>query len=400
MPNPVLAALGRPFRLGIAGGAPPSMIGPVHRIAAAMDGRFALVAGVLSSRPERARDEGRAIGLPESRCYASVAEMIARERGRKDGIEALAIVTPNDSHAEYLRAALEADLDVMMEKPLCNDLDAALGLQNLVRRTGLAVALTHTYSGYPMLREMRTRILAGEIGAVRLVHVDYLAGGLATKVEAAPDAAKRWRLDPAISGPSLVLGDIGTHAHHLVAFVTGLPVESVSAEVGTLVPGRRVHDIAQVRLRLAGGARGRIEACNAAAGASNELAIRVFGETGHLAWEHRAPSRLRRANLDGDVTTVGAGQPNLTAAANDATRLGRPGHPEGLHEAVANLYCGLADLMLARRGLAPPGDAARLTPSIDDGVAGLAFVVACLESSGRDGATVRLPRGAEPTGRA
>ncbi|WP_170182048.1 Gfo/Idh/MocA family protein [Phreatobacter stygius] len=388
MPNPVLERFGRPFRLGLAGGAPPSLIGPVHRTASVMDQRFQLVAGVLSSRPERALTEGRAAGLAEDRCYASVEAMISGEARRPDGIEAVAIITPNDSHARYVRLALEGGLDVMVEKPLCNDLGEALALADLARRTGRAVALTHTYSGYPMIRDMRARIEAGEIGQIRLVQVDYMAGGLATRVEDAPDAARRWRLDPAVSGPSLVLGDIGTHAHHLVGFVTGERLASVSADVGTLMPGRRVHDIAQVRFRLGNGARGRIDACNAAAGASNQVSLTVYGETGHLRWEHRHHGRLVQANLDGDIRIIGSGQPNLTDMAKAATRLMRPGHPEGLQEAVANLYCGLADEMLARRGLAPA--AATLTPSIADGVAGLAFVEACLASSAAGGAHVEL----------
>jgi predicted dehydrogenase len=390
MPNPVLAALGRPLRLGIAGGAPPSMIGPVHRMAAEMDGRFRVVAGALSSKPERARAEGLAIGLAEDRCYGSVEDMIAREAARADGIDAIAVMTPNDSHTRYLRAACEAGLDVMIEKPLCNDLAEAAELAALVKRSGVAVAITHTYAGYPMLREMRARIVRGDIGAVRLVTVEYFSGGNATLIEATPEGAKRWRLKPEISGPSLVLGDIGTHAHHLVAYVTGLPFDSVSADVGMLLPGRRVHDLAQVRFRLKGGARGRLDVCNAAAGTSNELAIRVFGETGHIAWEHRDPTRIRVARLEGDVTTIGAGQPNLSADAKAATRCDRPGHPEGMTEAVATLYAGFADMILARRGLAPETDLARLTPGIADGVAGLAFVMACLESSAADGAVTPL----------
>jgi predicted dehydrogenase len=388
--NPILAALGRPFRLGIAGGAPPSMIGPVHRIAAAMDQRFALVAAVLSSQPERSRAEGRAIGLPEDRCYGSVAEMIASEARRDDGIEALSVITPNDSHARYMRMALDAGLDVMVEKPLCNDLVEALSLRDVAAQTGRAVAITHTYSGYPMIREMRSRILGGEIGDVRLVQIEYMAGGLATRVEEAPDADKRWRLKPEISGPSLVLGDIGTHAHHLVSFVTSQPFESLSAEVGTLMPGRRVQDIAQIRFRLKGGARGRLDACNAAAGTSNQVSIRVYGELGHMQWEHRKHGRLSIANLDGDVRIIGGGQSNLTAAGKDATRLMRPGHPEGLHEAVANLYCGFADRMLAQRTGQTLTEAAYLTPSIEDGVVGVAFVAACLDSSAAGGAVVSL----------
>jgi predicted dehydrogenase len=389
MTNPVLAAFGRPFRLGIVGGAPPSMIGPVHRVASTMDQRFTLVAGVLSSRPERSRAEGIAIGLAEERCYGSVEELIAKERVRDDGIEALAVITPNDSHAAYLKLAMSAGLDVMIEKPLCNELSEARALRELAASTGCAVVVTHTYSGYPMVREMRARLLAGEIGAVRLVLVEYLAGGLATAVELGPDADKRWRLKPERSGPSLVLGDIGTHAHHLASFVTGQPFATVSADVGTLLPGRKVHDVAQVRFRLAGGARGQLEVSNAAAGMSNHMRLRVFGEAGHMEWVHRTHNELSIAALNGEIRTIATGQPMLTIDAQSSSRLMRPGHPEGLQEAVANLYCGLADMMLARRGR-PTSGAPRLVPTIDDGVAGLAFVMACLESSDRDGVVVWL----------
>ena len=389
MINPVINALGRPFRLGIVGGAPPSMIGPVHRIAASMDRRFELVAGMLSSRPERSRSEGMAIGLPEARCYGSIEDFLAKERVRDDGVEALAIITPNDTHASYLRLALGAGIDVMIEKPLCNELDEARALQQLATSKGCAVALTHTYSGYPMVREMRARCLAGEVGALRLVQVEYLAGGIATAVELGPDAERRWRLKPERSGPSLVLGDIGTHAHHLVAFVTGQPFERVSADVGTMVPGRKVHDVAQVRFRLAGGTRGQLEVSNAVAGMSNHIRLRVYGETGHMEWQHSRHNELTIASLSGEIQTISGGQPMLTADAQHSSRLRRPGHPEGLQEAVANLYCGLADMMLARRGL-PTSGASVLVPAIDDGVKGLAFVMACLESSARDGAVVKL----------
>jgi predicted dehydrogenase len=389
MSNPVLAALGRPFRLGIIGGAPPSLIGPVHRVAATMDHRFDLVAGVLSSHPARARTEGVAAGLLESRCYGSVEDLIARERDRDDGIEALAIITPNDSHARYLRLAMSAGFDVMVEKPLCNALDEAMALRELAASTGCAVAVTHTYSGYPMVREMRARCLAGEIGALRLIQIEYLAGGLATAVELGADSDQRWRLKPERSGPSLVLGDIGTHAHHLVSFVTGKPFETVSADVGTLIPGRKVQDVAQVRFRLSGGIRGQLDVSNAAAGMSNHIRLRIYGETGHMEWVHRKHNELAIASLSGEVRIIAGGQPVLGVDAQHSSRLMRPGHPEGLQEAVANLYCGLADMMLARRGHAT-SDAPRLVPTIDDGVAGLAFVIACLESSNRDGAAVRL----------
>jgi predicted dehydrogenase len=388
--NPVLAALGRPFRLGVAGGAPPSMIGPVHRLAATMDGRFAIAAAALSSRPERSRQESRAIGLAEDRCYGSVEEMLTRERERADGIEALAIITPNDSHARYLRMALASGLDAMVEKPLCAAFDEALALRSEALSAKRDVVLMHTYSGYPMVREMRSRVAAGEIGAVRFVEAEYYAGGLATLVEGKPGAEQSWRLKPERSGPSLVLGDIGTHAHHLVRFVTRAALTALSADVATLLPRRQVHDFAQARFRLDSGARGRLDVSNAAAGMSNHILLRVHGEEGYLEWMHRRHGELTLVSLDGNRRIIEKAHPNTSDAANRATRLFRPGHPEGLQEAVANLYAGLADRMLARRGHADSG-LGTLAPDIDEGCAGVAFVDACLESSGRGGVSVTLP---------
>ena len=388
--NPVVAALGRPFRLGIAGGASPSMIGPVHRVAAAMDGRFVVAAAALSSNPERSQREGRAIGLPAERCYGSVEEMVAREGDRADGIEALAIITPNDSHARYLRLAMSAGLEAMVEKPLCADFTEALDLRNEVRSAKREVVLTHTYSGYPMIREMRSRLAAGEIGAARFVEAEYYAGGLATAVEREPGAGQRWRLTPERSGPSLVLGDIGTHAHHLVRFVTGSSLATVSAEVATLLPGRQVHDFAQVRFHLDNGARGRLDVCNAAAGMSNHIMLRIHGERGYLEWTHRRHGELTIASIDGNRHTIEKSHPNTGDDSSRATRLLRPGHPEGLQEAIANLYAGLADRMLARRGYDDSGLGA-LAPDIDEGCAGVAFVETCLESARRGGVSTAMP---------
>jgi predicted dehydrogenase len=388
--NPVVAALGRPFRLGIAGGAPPSMIGPVHRVAAAMDGRFAVTAAVLSSDSERSQREGRAIGIPAERCYGSVEEMVAREGERADSIEALAIITPNDSHARYLRLAMSAKLDAMIEKPLCADFKEALELRREVHAAQRDVVLTHTYSGYPTIREMRSRFEAGEIGAVRFVEAEYYAGGLATAIERDPGGEQRWRLKPERSGPSLVLGDIGTHAHHLLRFVVRASLATVSAEVATLLPGRQVHDFAQVRFRLDNGARGRLDVCNAAAGMSNHIMVRLHGERGYLEWTHRRHGELTIASLDGNRRTIEKSQPNASDDARRATRLLRPGHPEGMQEAIANLYAGLADRMLARRGY-PDSGLGALAPDIDEGCAGVAFVETCLESSRRGGVSVTMP---------
>ena len=349
MTNPVLAAFGRPFRLGIIGGA------AVHDRSGPSGGRdhgpafhpCRRGAVVPPGAIARRRNGDRSA---RGRCYGSVEELIAKERARDDGIEALAIITPNDSHAEYLTLALSAGLDVMMEKPLCNDLGEAKMLRELVASTGCAVAITHTFSGYPMLREMRARLLAGEIGAVRLVQVEYLAGGIATAVELGPDADKRWRMKPERVGPSLVLGDIGTHAHHLVCFVTGQPFASVSADVGTLLPGRKVHDVAQVRFRLAGGARGQMEVSNAAAGMSNHVGFGCSARPGTWHGCTASTTSLRSLPSMAKFARSPGVQPTLSFDAQSSSRLMRPGHPEGLQEAVANLYCGLADMMLARRG--------------------------------------------------
>jgi predicted dehydrogenase len=241
-----------------------------------------------------------------------------------------------------------------------------------------------------MVREARQRVARGEIGEVRIVLVEYLGSGLARKVEDGPDAARRWRLRPEISGPSLVLGDIGTHAHHLACFVSGRRMAQVSAEVGTLMPGRAVHDYAHVRFRLAGGATGALVASQAAAGAQNDISVRVYGTTGHVAWRHSARDYLTIAGLDGESRTVEAGSPLLSPNALRASRMKRTGHTEGLHEAFANLYSDFADLILARRGGDRTDDAAPDLPLAREGVEGLNFVAAALASSAAGGKSVAV----------
>ena len=387
--NPVVAALGRPFRLAVIGGAPPSMIGPAHRVGATFDGRFAIVAGVLSSDAARGRAAGAQLGLDPARCYADIAAMIAAERARPDGIEAVAVMTPNDSHFAIVKAAAEAGLDVIVDKPLCNDAAEADELARIVAKAGVASVVTHTYAGYAMIRQARALIADGAIGELRFAAMEYFGSGLALKVEELPDAHRRWRLRPEKSGASLVLGDLGTHAHHLVNFVAGAKMTALSAEVGTLMPGRAVHDWASLRFRLAGGARGAMTISQAAAGAENHIALRVFGAKGHVEWMHRDHEHLRLALQDGETRIYGKGQPNLAPIAAQAARLPRSGHPEGVFEAFAVLYADFADAMLARRAGRPP-DAATPSPSVADGAAGVRFVHAALASSRDDGRWVEL----------
>lgn len=378
--NPVIAALGRPLRLAVVGGAPPSLIGPVHRTAARLDGRFDIVAGVVSSQPDKARREGPVLGLAAERSYGTVAEMIAAEAGRADGIEAVAVMTPNDSHHRVARAAIDAGLDVISDKPLANTVTEAEDLEKAARARGVATALTHNYSGYPMIRQARALVAAGAIGTLRLVQVEYLGSGLATRVEDQPDAGRRWRLNPAKAGRSLVLGDIGTHAHHLASYISGEAFASISAEVGTLMPGRNVHDYAQIRFTLTGGARGAMSLSQAAAGAENHILVRLFGSDGHLEWRHREHNHLTRAMVDGTTQVYSRGAANLEPLARRAARIPRTGHPEGFHEAFANIYADFAEAVVARRCGSPLDPLAATVPTFRDGVAGARFVAAALNS--------------------
>lgn len=381
-----LAALGRPLRLGFVGGAAPSMIGQVHRRAATMDNAFAVVAGALSRDAARGRAAAGEYGIATGRSYASPEEMIAREAARDDGIEAVAIVTPNDLHHAQALAAIAAGLDVMLDKPMANSAAEAAEIAGAAAARGVALGVAHAYSGYPMLREARAIVAAGRIGPLRMVQVEYFGSGLAARVEEAPDAARRWRLDPARSGPSLVLGDIGTHAHHLACFAAGEPFAAISAEVGTLMPGRRVQDYAQARFRLAGGARGSMVLCQGAAGAENHILLRLIGAEGHLEWRHAAHNELRLAPLEGFPMILSRGHATLSPEATRATRLRRTGHPEGLHEAFANLYLDLAEQAAARRLGMTPDPLARTLPDATAGLDGMRFVEAALRSSVRDGA--------------
>jgi predicted dehydrogenase len=375
------------LRLAMIGGATPSMIGPVHRIAAIMDGHFDVVAGVPSSDPARGLAAGLDWGLDRARIYPNVEALMA---GGASTLDAVAICTPNDSHHAYVKAALDAGLHAIVDKPLCNDLAQARELAELARAKNLVLALTHAYAGYPMVRDARARVARGEIGELRMVQVEYLGAGLARKVEDQADARRRWRLDRSRSGPSLVLGDIGTHAHHLACFVAGRPIVELSAEVGTLMPGRMVHDYAQIRFRLDGDVRGAMTVCQAAAGAENDILVRVFGSLGHVEWRHSDHNHLKLGFLDGETRIYGRGQPNVTPEAARATRIARGGHPEGLHEAFANLYSDFAIAIRAIRAGKSARAAAPDLPDVMDGVAGLAFVEAALASSAARGANTAL----------
>ena len=381
-------ALGRPLRLGVIGGGPGGMIGPIHRNAARLDGRFAIVAGVPSSDPARAAAAGAAIGLPEGRSYGTVGAMLDAECARTDGVEAVAIMSPNNAHYPAAIAAIDAGLDVICDKPMTNTLAHARDLAARARASGRVFCLTHAYAAYPMVRQARAMVAAGAIGAVRAVQVEYLHAGMATRVEDGPMTPKlRWKLDPARGGPSLVLGDIGTHAHHLACFVAGLPLARLAADLGALVPGRTIDDTAALLLRFAGGARGTLFASQAMAGSENNLNLRVWGESGLLAWAQTDPNYLHFASLDRPMQRLARGDADLLPAAQRLVRIPR-GHPEGLLEAFANLYRDAAEAIAARITGAAPDPQALDFPTAEDGVRGVAFVEAAVRSGREGGAWV------------
>jgi len=379
-----IAQLGRRLRLGVVGGGPGSFIGPVHRAAARLDDHFEVVAAVLSRDPERSRAAAGDLGIAPERAYDDHARLIAGEAARSDGIDVLAVMTPNDLHYPAARDALAAGLDVICDKPLTTTLADALDLVRRVRASGLVFCLTHNYTGYPMVRQARAMVQGGELGAIRQVHVEYIQGHLAAATAADRDPAASWRFAAEQSGPSLVLGDIGTHAHHLATFIMGDELAAVAAEVGSAVPGRQVDDYAHLLLRFAAGARGSMWVTNSAAGAEHGLHIRVFGEKGGLEWQQEEPNHLLHRPLDGFPRLMTRGRPGLSPSAERATRVVL-GHPEGYFEAFANLYADAAEAIVARRTGRTPDPLALGFPTVEDGARGVRFVEAAVESSRADG---------------
>ena len=373
--------LGRRLRLAVIGGGPGSFIGAMHRQAARLDDRYELVGASLSSDPQVSVAAGRELGLSPERCYATAMELLAREAERADGADVVAIMTPNDSHFTFAMAALAQGFDVICDKPMTNTVAEAEQLRQRVLDTGLVFCLTHNYTGYPMVRQARAMIADGQLGNVRLVQVEYVQGG-----RAKPGPGRRaWKEDPLRGGPSLVLGDIGTHAHNLLRFITGLEVEQVAAEVGNIVPGRVAHDFAGAMLRLTGGARGIFWVTQAAAGVENGLRIRVSGCAGSLEWMQEIPQALTFKPLDAPSQNRTPNGPGTLPLAARSSRI-VAGHPEGFHEGFANVYSDAAQAIAARRSGQAADPLALHFPDSRDGLLGIRFVAAVIQSSTHNGA--------------
>ena len=385
--NPVFTLLGRRLRLAVIGGGPGSFIGAMHRLAAALDNRYELIAAALSSNPEKSLLGGRELGLPPERVYASGLGLITGERKRPDGADVTAIMTPNDSHFELASAALAQGFDVICDKPMTNTLDEAERLHAAVEASGRVFCLTHNYTGYPMVRQARAMVESGELGTIRLVQVEYVQGGKARDNDPTPEQS--WRYDPSRVGPSLVMGDIGTHAHNLLRFVTGLEVDEVAAEVGSIIPNRRVHDYGGAMLRLNNGARGIFWVTQAAAGMENCLRIRVSGSLGTVEWEQETPQRLNFKPLSGPAQVRTPNGPGTLPLAARSSRIVK-GHPEGFPEAFANLYSDAAEAIASRHAGVTPDPIALHFPNSLDGLLGVRFVDAVVRSSAANGAWVHL----------
>jgi predicted dehydrogenase len=382
------SASGRRIRLGMVGGGEGAFIGAVHRIAARIDGHYELVAGALSSTPEKARRSGAALGLAAERVYDDYATMAKLEAQRPDGIEAVAIVTPNHVHAGPTYAFLEAGIHVICDKPLTVSLSEAKTMKAAVDKSGLVFALTHNYTGYPLVRRMREMARGGELGALRLVQVEYVQDWLTGPTETTGNKQAEWRVDPARAGAGGAMGDIGTHAYNLADFVTGLDVAELAAELTSFGAGRKLDDNAQILLRYKGGARGALWATQVAPGNENGLRLRVYGTKGGLSWRQENPNELIWTLLGQSTRVVTRGGPEAGAAAARMTRT-PPGHPEGYLEGFANIYAEAAiAIRAAQAGRKPPAEV--MFPTIDDGVKGLAFVEAAVKSSKANGSWVAL----------
>jgi len=369
----------RKLRMGMVGGGPGAFIGPVHKMAAELDGKIALVAGAFSQSAERSRAAGASFGIDTARAYASYAEMFEAESGREDGIDFVVIATPNNLHLPVAEAALAARIAVMSDKPATATYDEALKLEAAVKRAGLPYGLTHTYAGYSLVREARALIASGKLGAVRKVAVEYLQGWLSKPLETTGQKQATWRSDPALNGPGGCIGDIGTHAFHLTEYVTGLKVTSLNAALRTVVPGRKLDDDCNALLRLEAGASGTLMASQVAAGEGNGLRLRVYGENGSIDWKQEDPNRLRVKWLDGPEEIRHAAGGYLSTDARSVTRL-PGGHPEGYIEAFAVLYREFADGLTAWKA----GDRNALPatlPGIEAGVRGMRFIERAIESN-------------------
>ncbi|MBK9150747.1 MAG: Gfo/Idh/MocA family oxidoreductase [Saprospiraceae bacterium] len=362
------------------GGGPGSFIGAVHRMAANLDGQIELVCGAFSSDPAKSSQTGRELFLNPDRVYPDFATMIQKEKNLspEERMDFVSIVTPNHVHFAPAKMALEHGFHVVCDKPMTHNLEEAYELREVVRKSGLVFALTHTYSGYPMVKQAKAMLENGELGKIRKVVVEYPQGWLSTLLEVTDSRQASWRTDPARSGIAGAMGDIGTHAEHLAEYITGLKIEKLCADISTLVEGRRLDDDGNVLLRFDNGARGVLYASQISAGEENNLRIRVYGEKGSLDWSQMEPNTLTVRWLDKPIQILRTGSVGLYPVANAHTRV-PSGHPEGYLEAFANIYRNVAHHIRAYKSGQLPEPMLDF-PGVEEGVRGMEFIYKVIES--------------------
>ena len=376
--------LGRRLGLGIVGGGIGSFIGETHRMAAQISGRFDLVAGAFDIDPERGKELGRERLLSPERVYDTYLEMAEREAAREDRVDVVSIMTPNNTHHEIARAFIDRGFHVICEKPMTTTLADALDLVQAVGVSGTEFGVMHGYTGYPMVRQARAMVEQGELGALRLLQLEFAIGLPGTLVE---DPSGHWRTRREFAGPSSVLPMIGTHARHLASYVSGLDLVELAAELTTYVPGRELDDNAHLLLRFADGVRGTMWLSYVAAGYHNNVRIRVFGELGGLEWQHEYPNHLTHFLPGAARRTLSRGEDGLSPAAGRATRIAI-GMSEGFIESFSTIYSDIAEVVFARLGNREPDPLALTVPGVEDGALGVKFVEAAIESNARNGAWV------------
>jgi predicted dehydrogenase len=379
----------RKVKVGMVGGGPGAGIAETHRTAMRLDDRYELVAGVFSRDREKTLAAARQLRIGAERVYSDYATMAAAEAKREDRIDAVVIVTPTASHYEIVKVFLEASINIICDKPLCLSLAQARELKSLAEKAGVIFCLTHNYSGYAMVRHAAWMVRNGRLGEIKVVQVEHASGWAAKPLEKEGHKQAAWRTDPALSGEASVLYDLGTHAHQLARFITGLEVTEVAAELSQIVQGRAIKDNANLLLRFSNGARGTLWASMAAVGNEHGLRIRVYGTQGSLSWYHEDPHHLTYSPIDGPIQILAQGAEWLSEEARRWTRAGL-GHPEGFFEAFANLYTEVADALLAKAAGQPYAKAELGFPDASDGVRGVSFVEGAMRSSAAGGVWTTL----------
>jgi len=382
--------MNRKLRMGMVGGGRGAFIGQVHRMAASLDGKIELVAGAFSSDPEKSKLSGEDFFLDPERVYGSYEEMANAEAGREDGIDFVSIVVQNHLHFAVAKTFLEAGINVICDKPLALNLEQAKELEELVNKTGVIFGLTHNYTGYRMVKEARRMVQDGELGRILKVVAEYPQGYAVGDVEGEGSGAiANWRANPEIAGASNCMGDIGTHAHNLVKYITGLEVEELAAELTAFIPGRELDDDGNCLVRFTEGVKGIIYASQISNGDENNLNIRVYGTKASLEWHQEDPNELivKFANAPRQTYRRGNGYLGSAAQANSRTPFA---HPEGFIEAFANVYLAIAQAISDRIDGVDAPEGGYDYPSVNDGVAGMAFIKACVESSKNNAAWTKL----------